>query len=311
MATYVIYSYQFKTIDSYQLTFDHPDFKLPDPKKSFERKQGLLEEILSDPEFSFNKDKNDDTYVHQIVRQQDHMWLIHIGKKHMKKRHNRKLRQEQFEDFPNCFFMIDNRHNIQRIAIEKKRDAFGKTLQLAKLLQDIFNDKLKYHGLTVEILAKYYSRSFWKHIEEFAPGFTKVTFTFNIPNNPELTELVEKFIPMEAEVFNATPVHTMIAKDGGVVTIAHNDFTDPIVNYCSGGGLPIELTPKGSKRKVKCFVNEKTEEKYAVEEEFDERITAALVNETVAPSIHDHNWEEVVMFLNHLKLFYTDDQENK
>ena len=78
---------------------------------------------------------------------------------------------------PSTLIIIDNRKDIQRIAIQVKRNAFS-TRHLAELLQKVLGEKLKKDHLTLEIAPKMYSGDFWKVTDRHKGRIQYVKFNF-------------------------------------------------------------------------------------------------------------------------------------
>ena len=95
---------------------------------------------------------------------------------------------------PSSLVIIDNRKDIQRIAIQVKRNAFD-TRKMALMLQKVFAARLKEDHVTIDIVPKMYSGDFWKVTERHKGMIQHVKFDFTLAYLEDIKRVVKKEVP--------------------------------------------------------------------------------------------------------------------
>ena len=195
------------------------------------------------------------------------------------------------------FVIIDNRHNRQVIAIQRTAKAWSNTGDVAKILQETFNDLLcpKYR-IQLSIDAKYHTHEFWEVVSSYHKGIKKVTFTFPYPNLPQISDMVGDFYRQVALETDSEPSTTLAAlpRQTTVNLDQSSLLLTNMLNACAASGKPIKITPVGSKEI--CLGEEGL-----VEEKLSD---AALKNLADKHDLFKTKWKIIIEFLNNIKLVY-------
>lgn len=118
MASYILYTYQFAPIDNGANLFH----SIPDVTQRMKNKQSYLNEIFSNTNFKFQS-KREGIFEHQLRYNNNGIVILKLANnKQLSLEENFKKKQHKYS--PSCFIIIDNRHDVQHIAIEDDTTAF-------------------------------------------------------------------------------------------------------------------------------------------------------------------------------------------
>ena len=229
---------------------------------------------------------------------------------------------------PSELIIIDNRKDIQRIAIQVKKDAFS-TRTMASMLQKVFADILKKDHVTIEIVPKMYSGDFWKVTDRHRGRIQHVKFDFTRDYLKDVRRVTQKDLPegpvtklldgLEAfaDTMHINP--SLIAKaSGGSVEINKTDEQlQALVRVSAATGQPIKIVTLDGMT-YDCYLlggREPTlwERKHdrIVIQELSDHVVNRLMNLEVQEGIDlfnkEHFQDDIMMliaFMNNLKLSY-------
>lgn len=147
---------------------------------------------------------------------------------------------------PSCNVIIDNRKDVQYIAIEEKSNVFNKVDTVAKILKCTFLSYLQGYRLSIDIKRVYDVKDFWSVVEENKDKIEKIRFQFSYPNLPDLNRRVKEAI---AEVAKSTTSGkselTFEAVKGQTLRISEEDPNlRPLVQMSADGGEEIMIKTK-------------------------------------------------------------------
>lgn len=188
MASYIIYTYQFAPIindgaNLFQST--------PDVGQRMESKQTYLEEILLDTNFKFNS-KREGIFEHQLRYNSNGVTILKLANnKQLSLEENFKKKRHNYS--PSCFVIIDNRQDVQHIAIEDD----STTDVVRNIMEYSLRKALKIYGLTISIKKEYQKTEFWQLLEQYPKGVSMVRFHFSYPNLPRVSESINTVIKVK------------------------------------------------------------------------------------------------------------------
>ncbi len=197
MASYILYTYQFAPLQNEgQKLFDN----LPDVTTRMCKKQDYLQQIISDQNFKFKSKYG--TFEYQIRYNFNGIIILKLANnKHLSIEENFKKKKQN--NYPSCFIIIDNRKDIQRIAIEDSTIAFSTTDVVRNILEYSLRKALKAYGLTISINKEYQTNEFWQLISKYSKGVSMVRFHFSYPNLPRINESINKLIGEQSKITNS------------------------------------------------------------------------------------------------------------
>ena len=294
MATFTIYTYLFSpvTADGQGDLFAR-DAQQP-PAAAYDARHTLLDECFAEatPYFTLHTEKKD--YGCKLLARRGGIIVFRLAN-HRKWTHEVQFKEVDERDEPSCLVILDNREaGIQSLCIQRKQKAFGKTRQVAALLEEAFNRHLTPHRLRVGIQAKYHTSEFWQTVDKhMAGGFDWVEFHFPYPNLPQLSDKVA-FIKQLALDTNSEPSVRLTGQNGEKVLLDKRlEFIVRAVEYCAASGRPVLLKPKSGRRVEVGTLS-------LVKEELPDAVFEKL-GET---DLFDTALEPVNELLNRIKLWY-------
>lgn len=295
---FAIYNYNFLRIiePNKQLQMEFPEWQVVDVEESFNNRQFLLGDILlSDynTPYQFENAKKKKYWHVQVVKPQDEVYVMRVANVTNVTITDEHLKSKNYADYRNCLVIIDNRPGIQRIAIERKTKAFSDTKTVAGILEASLCKLLRQKLLKVKLTAVYGTNVFWTTLNDYPDGFRKVRFHFPHLNLERLTKVMDKYLKTAREDWDSDLDFSFGANEGGVVKInPNNERQRALVEGASGGGVWIEMYPKGKRLPVFCGKNQ------FVVMGADSKVFEELVsNEQVIPEVGQSAMDKVKLFM--------------
>ena len=198
MARYIIYTYQFSPIRNPNLSMFE---EIGTPEDRMNKKQDYLEEILTNPDLQF-KYKNT-IYQSQCIYNDMHFFVFQIANDRPV-RIEENFRKKKQDNHPSSFVIIDNRTDVQHIAIEECPSSFTETLTVCNILKATFNRHLKGKGLVVDIAKEYQDSEFWEHVDKYKEsGISMVRFHIDYPNLPRVRDSIRELLSATSKESNS------------------------------------------------------------------------------------------------------------
>ena len=159
---------------------------------------------------------------------------------------------------PSCMIIIDNRHEQQRILIERTKDVFAPSTIARMMEQTIGKWLTQNYRVGMKMRLVYKKDQFWSVMEEYSQRVKKLEFDFPYPNMArpmsKLGSSLKQFgVALKGKVRVTT---TSQPRDFLVIDPKEkNEDLDEIVSYLYEVGSPVNIYLV-SGRKVKCFSND-------------------------------------------------------
>lgn len=303
MAKFQIYTYMFHPVMEMQGDMSQEEFESIDVNKKIEQKQELLGKILDkyadsgeqQEQFEFNGEVySQRTYLHR-----DGIYVLRIA-------NNKKTRVEQnfsvmeLDNHPSSLAIIDNRHDRQIIAIERRNAFSEKTSKdspcLADIIQTTFRKKLAAHRLSVDVKGKYHTAEFWQVVDGSMTlkGIDYVDFPFPYPNLPEISDMVGPYFTDWGRRTNSEPTLHLKGQNGESVKLSKDDlYILQAIRACAASGRPILIKPKGSHLR-----------KIGLDSPVIEEVADVALKELDKRDLLESKYQIIVEFLNTIKLVY-------
>lgn len=260
MASYILYTYQFAPIinDGGNLFQSAPDVT-----QRMELKQTYLQEILSNVDFKFNS-KREGVFEHQLRYSSNGIVILKLANnKQLSLEEN--FKKKRYNYSPSCFVIIDNRQNVQHIAIEDAPTAFSTTDVVRNIMEYSLKKALKTYGLTISIKKEYQKTEFWHLLEQYPKGVSMVRFHFSYPNLPRVSESINTLISNQSKITNSkSTTFELKSSDSEQLSLSNdNEELNSLVNASADSGNVITLKVKGLRRYVKTG---ETTKKFEIED---------------------------------------------
>lgn len=248
MASYIIYTYQFAPIindgaNLFQSTLD--------VGQRMESKQTYLQGILLDKNFKFNS-KREGIFEHQLRYNSNGVIILKLANnKQLSLEENFKKKKHNYS--PSCFVIIDNRQDVQHIAIEDNSTAFSTTDVVRNIMECSLRKALKIYGLTISIKKEYQKTEFWRLLEHYPKGVSMVRFHFSYPNLPRVSESINTLISNQSKITNSkSTTFELKSSDSEQLSLSNdNEELNGLVNASADSGNVITLKVKGLRRYIK------------------------------------------------------------
>lgn len=147
---------------------------------------------------------------------------------------------------PNCHVIIDNRDDMQHIAIERKREAFSSPNVVKNILNATLKPLLKKEGLLFDINPQFQPKEFWEYIEaERMYGIKEIRFYFPYPNLPAISDKYGEYMKQVGLDYKCMPGLILYAPDDLDMELDQDDLMlNFYVHAASESGIPIAVQSK-------------------------------------------------------------------
>lgn len=248
-----VYRYQILPIrrDTLQLQIDSPIKTLDE---LIEHKNEIFQEaVLGLREFTYSRAR----LVHRVVASDADLLLLQFGASKSLRRKNRNFELEQIENWPSVYLAINNRPDVQKLAIQLNRAAFSSTATFARVIEDDLNDVLGRYNLRVYIEPLFDEGSFWDLVDRYPNQITQVEFELISPNMSNISGGLKLDLGALHRSTNTKKTELQLNSDESAnLTLSRDDETiGSLVTYASEGGGAVHLRVKGIRRKVNVGQN--------------------------------------------------------
>lgn len=187
MSRFIIYTYQFSPIKTYQGSLFQNDKVLP-VEERMAKKQEIFESL-----FSQNLKYIGRSGEHKIkmLYNRDHFIVFKLANNSYQQI-ELDFQVNKYAHNPSCVVIIDNRHDVQHIAIQDI-SSFSDTNVVANILETAYSHYLQPYGLRLHIKRDFQESEFWNIVKQH-PAITMVRFHFSYPNLPRTLSSVNKMI---------------------------------------------------------------------------------------------------------------------
>lgn len=241
MSKYILYRYQFSPIQSNVRSLFPMDAANMSDKELMLKKQTLFSSLFNENvELKFKK--RNKIYNHKMLFSQGGFFVFKIANdKIVNLEENFKKCKHEYS--PSCNVIIDNRNDVQYIAVEEKKNVFTSTDIVSSILQNTFSKYLQPYRLNITIRRIYDETDFWTIVAGNPNSIEKVRFRFAYPNLPVLNKNVKEAI---AEVSKSTGSGnselTLEAQKGASLNISKDDVhVSSLVQMSADGGEEIKI----------------------------------------------------------------------
>ncbi len=248
MSRYILYTYQFAPVQIRANLFD--DLEHKSSEVLMQEKQMIFADVMTSDNLSFRyKNK---IYGHKIILNDSGIIVFRIAnQKNISVEKN--FHQEKIEYNPSCLVVIDNRNDVQNIAVEIDSKAFSDTETVVKIISTTLNKVLYPIGLSISIQKVYKKSEFWNITNKYKDKIELVRFHFTYPNLPRVNQSAKAIIAATSKITNSK--HSSLelkAADGESLELSENDILlKDLADYASESGDVIDIKAKGVRGFIK------------------------------------------------------------
>ena len=248
MSSFILYTYQ-----CYPITvLDNGLFgHLPPMQERMDKKLEYIHSIITNSKFKF-RSKQTGEFNHKIYYDAGGIIVLKIANnKYMNLEENFMKKEHNY--FPSCFIIMDNRNNIQRIAIEEDITAFSSTNVVMNIIEYSLRCFLQEYGLNIELKKEYEKKEFWNLIKNQTKGISMVRFCFSYPNLPRVHQSINDLINSESKVVHSkhTTLEYRTDESEQLELKESNIQLSGLVDASASSGHPITIKVKGIRSFIK------------------------------------------------------------
>lgn len=181
-------------------------------------------------------------------------WLVvEINTQKTLERERKDFETERLDTWPHVVVIINNKPDVQIIAISRNHRAFSSGAVVAKLLQENFQRQLSRYYLNIQVEALFEKNQFWNLVEEYGERITSVNFELISPNMANISKTLElDLAKLNADTNSHRTDLKLNSSEGGVLEIKRdNTLLNSLVDYSSEGGGDIEIKIKRMKKTIR------------------------------------------------------------
>ena len=219
MSRFILYTFQCAPLQNKE---NHLFGELPSIQERMDNKLVYIHDIITSPGFKF-KSKKDGEFNFQH----------HYS--------------------PSCFVILDNRENIQQVAIEEDIKSFSSTDVVRNILEFTLKKSLRHNGLTIEIKKEYEQKEFWELVGKQTKGVSMVRFTLSYPNLGRVHDSIEKLLNSESKAVNSKQTELEFHSDNSEQLELHESNTQlkGLVEASAKSGNKITIKARGIRKFIR------------------------------------------------------------
>lgn len=177
-------------------------------------------------------------------------------------RNNVNFKREKIEDWPYATILINNKPDVQMIAVSKNDKAFSSSGTVIKTIQSLINKRLKDYHLQMHTEAMFDKKEFWSIVTSHQTRLTSMKFELISPNMANISgqlkinlkELNKETNSHRTNIEFNSPIGAALEVSQG------NPVIGSLLDYASEGGGDISFKIKGLKKKIHTSTSIKTVE---------------------------------------------------
>ena len=177
-------------------------------------------------------------------------------------RNNVNFRREKIEDWPNITILINNKQNIQMIAVSKNEKAFSSSGTVIKSIQTLINNRLKEYQLQMHTEAMFDKKEFWSIVTSNQTRLKSIKFELISPNLANISSKLKLDLKQLNKDTNSHKTNLEFNSPIGATLEVNqgNVMINSLLDYAAEGGGDISFVIKGFKKKIHTSSSVKTVE---------------------------------------------------
>lgn len=269
MSDFILYSYQCHPIHI-EVDAKHPSVD-PELDKQYNkqadeamaRHQELVDELFATPDINNFKKGDNLFFLHKgnyyggkIVMNKEGIIMLRLQKTKFKE-YELDYKIVTLKEEPSSLIIIDNRHEQQRILIERNKNTF-QPKTIATMLEKNIGAQLARKRVGIKIPLVFRKEQFWSVVNDYQRGIKKMILDFPYPNMARPMDKLGANLKKFGVDIRGKVRLTATAQRKDFLMIApkeENEVLDEIISYLSEVGSPVDIYLVNG-RKVKCLSNE-------------------------------------------------------
>ncbi|PKN16532.1 MAG: hypothetical protein CVU66_00580 [Deltaproteobacteria bacterium HGW-Deltaproteobacteria-23] len=187
------------------------------------------------------------------------------------------FRKERLENWPNVTILINNRQDIQMIAVSKNEKAFTSSAVIIKSIVALVNARLKSYQLQMHAEAMFDKKEFWAIVMSHRTRIQTIKFELISPNLANISSQLKLDLKQLNKDTNSHKTNLEFNSPAGATLEVNesNQMINSLLDYASQGGGDISFKVRGYKKKIHTSTSIKTVE---IDELMVENLTPTQVD---------------------------------
>lgn len=213
-------------------------------------KNNIFHNIIAAEKFNFFSSNSEITS--KLLYQNDTMYYFKIGVKRNAKVFKKDFTEANIENYPNIIVAINNKPDVQKIAIQDNTKAFSNCKTVSHFIQDSIDAKLKAYNLNMMAEPLFDKKEFWKLVHKYPKQIRQLTFDLVSPNMANISKNLDLNLKQLYEDTNTHKTKVELnADEGSYLDIKDSSkFINSLVDYSADGGGNIHMRVNGIRKKL-------------------------------------------------------------
>jgi hypothetical protein len=248
--TFHLYRYQIvPTIGEHQLNLFSSEIEISSIEELISKKNEIFANVIQKQREFYHPRAE---LTHKLY-QDDGFIVLKIGANRSLIRITKEFKEEELDNWPSVYVVINNDPNVQMMAVELELEAFYRTSTVVHILTTNLNKVLNRYKLTLQILPTFIKSEFWNIVHSYENRITKAQFFMVAPNLANISKNLELDLGEIKSRTNSIKTNMSLqAANGEGLTLSEDDsFTNSLVHYASEGGGTVHLKVRGVRKLIK------------------------------------------------------------
>jgi hypothetical protein len=246
--TFHLYRYQIlPTVEDLQLDFIAG---ITSKDELIRRKNAIFADVIKNTKKEFFHPRAELT--HQLYEMGDFM-VLKLGANRSLIRITKSFEEEELENWPSVYVVINNNPEVQLMAVELEARAFYRSSTVVNVLETNINSWLEQFKLEVRINPTFLKNEFWRVVQTHKNRITYVEFFMVAPNLSNISKGLELDLGELKSRTNSINTNLALRSPKGErLTLSEDDrFVQSLVNYSAEGGGTIHLKARNIRKTIK------------------------------------------------------------
>jgi len=247
--TFHLYRYQIvPTIGEHQLNLFSSEIEISSIEELISKKNEIFANVIQKQREFYHPRAE---LTHKLY-QDDGFIVLKIGANRSLIRITKEFKEEELDNWPSVYVVINNDPNVQMMAVELELEAFYRTSTVVHILTTNLNKVLNRYKLTLQILPTFIKSEFWNIVHSYENRITKAQFFMVAPNLANISKNLELDLGEIKSRTNSIKTNMSLqAANGEGLTLSEDDsFTNSLVHYASEGGGTVHLKVRGVRKLI-------------------------------------------------------------
>jgi hypothetical protein len=188
----------------------------------------------------------------RIIVNKEPWFVFQLGAHKKLERAKEDFNKETIENWPYVTVIINNRPDVQLIAVSRNRNAFSSSKVVIDSFKSAIESPLRRYQLSVHIEALFDEREFWSIVDSYPERITNLRFDLISPNMANISKVLKIDLGQINKETNShkTVIDLNSPENSSLEINKDNKVINGLVEYASEGGGDISFKIRGMKRRI-------------------------------------------------------------